>query len=745
MAARDAEAALAAAHTPLSLAHALWLVGSLCKLHRIEIADALVAERCVPPLTLAGVLALLGELGVEARCAPLRPAELSRLRPGTLLSLTGPMSLAEAADVPLDGPAPTTSDAEDEPDTPLVMVLAVDAQRALCCPLGVRRPRPIALAELTRACAGWAVHTERARSLPADPDALPTSRFGWPWFAAELLKHRRLWRDVLVASLVIQLLALAVPLATQVVVDKVVVHRTQSTLAAIGVGLVIMVLFSSLLTWLRQYLVLHTGNRVDAVLAGSVFARLIRLPIRYFEHRPTGVLTARLQGVEQVREFIAGAAVTLALDLPFIAVFIAIMFWYSVPLTLIVLASLTLIVGLSIAVVPRFRRLLDAQFLIGARNQAFVTEHLAGIETVKSVQMEVPLQARYEDQLAQSLDATLRTRQLGNSFQVGAGAIEQLQTLAILCAGAWLVMTQKDFSIGMLVAFQMFASRLSQPVMRGVGLWQQFQQTRIAVRRLADIMDVPTEHHSLRPSREPVHQGSLRIEQLGFRHGDKRPWLFRALDMELKAGSAIAVMGPSGCGKSTLAKLMLGMYPASEGRILLDGLDIAQMPVNELRRCFGVVPQETTLFSGTVLDNIQLGNPNASFEQVVAACRMAEVHAVIEALPEGYQTLVGERGVGLSGGQRQRMAIARALLKRPKLLIFDEATSNLDVETARAFASTVNALKGQVTMLFIAHQLPRTLALDGIVRLDALAGTSSPTAPATGSRPAPMHAVKEAV
>ncbi|MBL8302650.1 MAG: peptidase domain-containing ABC transporter, partial [Ideonella sp.] len=687
-------------------------------------AQALVAQRCVAPMTLAGVLTILEELGIDARISTVRPKDLAHLRPGSLLGLHGPI-VGDAAGLASDTGGETgAATAGPVP----VLLLAADPSGVMLCPMGEQQPVRRSLDELAALGVAWAVHTERSRSLPDDPDAPRASSFGWPWFAQALLKHRRIWRDVLLASLVIQLLALAVPLATQVVVDKVVVHRTQSTLVAIGVGLVIMVLFSSVLTWLRQYLVLHTGNRVDAVLAGTVFARLIRLPIRFFEHRATGVLTARLQGVEQVREFIAGAAVTLALDLPFIAVFIAIMFWYSLPLTLIVLASLGLIVALSVAVVPRFRQLLDAQFLIGARNQAFVTEHLAGIETVKGVQMEVPLQARYEDQLAESLGATLRTRQLGNSFQVAAGAIEQLQTLAILCVGAWLVMTGKDFSIGMLVAFQMFASRLSQPVMRGVGLWQQFQQTRIAVRRLADIMDVPTERHSLRPSREPVRQGSLRIEQLGFRHGEQRPWLFRGLDMELKAGSAIAVMGPSGCGKSTLAKLMLGMYAPSEGRILIDGHDIAQMPVNELRRCFGVVPQETTLFSGTVLDNLQLGQPNASFEQVVAACRMAEVHGVIEALPEGYQTVVGERGVGLSGGQRQRLAIARALLKRPKLLIFDEATSNLDVETARAFATTVNALKGQVTMVFIAHQLPRTLALDGIVRLDAAGGQPAPAA-----------------
>ena len=703
---RTAARAIAAPDLALTLPQALWLAGSLCSVHRVPMAEALVAERLVAPVTLAGVVDVLAALGIELCAAPLSGG--ATLTTGALLQLAAPNDSAA-----------------------LLLVLAADAEQILVCPLGAKEPQRRERAELLQACAGTLWLSQRSRAAALDPDAEPAAGFGWAWFGQALMQHRRLWRDVLVASLVIQLLALAVPLATQAVVDKVVVHRTQSTLVALGLGLVAITLFSSLMSWLRQYLVLHTGNRVDAVLSATVFARLVRLPIRFFEHRATGVLTARLQGIEQVREFMAGAAVTLALDVPFIFVFLAIMFWYSVPLTLVVLGALTLIILLSVAVVPTFRRLLDAQFLIGARNQAFLTEHLAGIETVKSVQMEVPLQARYEDQVAQHLEATLRTRQLSNTFGIGAGAIEQLMTLAILCVGAWLAMTTRDFTIGMLVAFQMFASRLSQPVMRGVGLWQQFQQTRIAVRRLADIMNVPPEVHSLMPSREAVRSGALRIEQLAFRHGEGRPWLFRGLDVVVPAGSAVALMGPSGCGKSTLAKLLLGMYPPADGRILLDGHDIAQMPVNELRRAFGVVPQETMLFSGSVLDNLMLGSPHASFEQVVAACRMAEVHAVVEALPEGYQTVVGERGVGLSGGQRQRLAIARALLKRPQILIFDEATSNLDVETARAFASTVNALKGKVTLVFIAHQLPRTLQLDAIVRLDG----------APPSPPAPAHAV----
>ena len=737
------------ADTVLSHEQAHWLLLTLARLHRRAADPVLLAQRLVTPrVALAQLVDLARELDIVLEQdpgpgQPLRPSH-DALAAGDIVFLAREVSAHP------DGDAARVESGEVRPDPgredPLpAVVLAVDDCRVLLVRPG-QSPQTLKRSDL--AGARRIARSRPAVATPHDPDDLDAGRprFGWPWFAQALLQHRRLWRDVVIASLAIQLLALAVPLATQAVVDKVIVHRTESTLIALGAGLALVLVFSSLLGWLRQWLVLHTGNRVDAVLGSTVFAHLMRLPLRFFEARPTGVLTARLQGVEQVREFIAGAAVTLVLDLPLVLVFLAIMLWTSWQLSLVVVAALTLIVGLSLLVVPAFRRRLDAQFLAGARLQAFVTEHVAGAETVKTLQMESPVQRRHEELLATQLQTTLATRQLGNGFNVAATALEQAMTLAILFVGAWLAMTQRDFTIGMLVAFQMFAQRLSQPVLRTVGLWQQFQQTRIAVRRLADILDVPAEASSLVAAREAVARPDLVVEQLAFRHGEGRPWLFRGLDLRVPFGTRVALMGPSGCGKSTLAKLLLGLYPTADGRILLGGHDIRQLPVNALRRSFGVVPQETVLFSGSVIDNLTLGAPHASFEQVVAACRMAGVHEVIEALPEGYQTLLGERGVGLSGGQRQRLAIARALLKRPQILIFDEATANLDVETAMGLARTINALKGAVTLVFIAHQLPRGLELDQIVRLDALPGAGGSDAAAhpgdadlTPARPAPRE------
>ena len=442
---------------------------------------------------------------------------------------------------------------------------------------------------------------------------------------------------MLIASLFIQGLALATPLMTQVIIDKVVVHQTVNTLIVLACALLVAMIFSAAMSWVRKYLVIHTGNRVHAVLGTRVWQHLLRLSPRYFEQRATGTLVARLQGVETIREFVSGAAVTLILDVPFLAIFLAVMFFYSWQLTLIVLGMLALIVGLSIAVVPAIRNRLNEQFLHGARNQAFVTEYLSGVATVKSLQMEPSLERRYGDYLASYLDATFKTKSLSNTYGTVANTIEQLMTLAILAVGAWLVMQNTGFTIGMLVAFQMFSGRLSQPVLRIVGLWQQFQQTHIAVKRLGDIMDVPTEPYGLVPTRAgEATAAELIIEGVSFRYADNVPYLYRNSNLTIHPGQCIALMGASGTGKSTLAKLIQGFYQPSEGMISLSGRDLRTLSSNELRMQLGVVPQETVLFAGTVYDNLILGAPHAGFAEVIQAAKLAGIHDTIERLPEGY-------------------------------------------------------------------------------------------------------------
>lgn len=687
----------------------IWLLGSFCSLHRIAFDPSLFLQRYPPPLGEETLVRAAEELGLlfETRHFRLDAALNWRLPLAVLLS-------------PAEAIPTTQLDPESQPRQSFALILNADEGRVAIIERGAKAPVMVDIIALKTRYLGTAISLHPKVNAAADPDGIDQRQavFGLRWFVPILLKYKRIWRDVLTASLVLQLIALATPLFTQAIIDKVVVHRTQSTLITLGIAMAMFMLFTSGLSWVRQFLVLHTGQRIDAVLGAQVFEKLFRLPLAYFQHRPTGVISARLQGIENIREFIASAAVTLVLDLPFLLIFVGIMFWYNVTLTLLVLAILGLIVGASAIVAPLFRERLNEQFRRGAANQAFLTEYVSGIETVKSLQFEPQLNQRYRNLLSEYLKAGFATRQLANTYNIWANGFEQFMTLLVLVVGAWTVMHSSDFTIGMLVAFQMFSSRLSQPMLRLVGLWQQWQQTRMSVSRLGDIMNAPAEHYSLVPRRVSSDRAvKVEVQNLAFRYSEQLPYLYEQFNLVIQPGELVAIMGPSGSGKSTFAKLLQGFYAPTQGRIRLAGIDISNLSANELRATFGVVPQETVLFSGTILDNLKLANPYASFEQVVAACKMAEIHSAIESLPNGYQSEIGERGVGLSGGQKQRLSIARALLKGPKLLIFDEATSSLDPLTAEHLARTINTLKGRVTILFIAHLLPKSLQLDRTVRI----------------------------
>ncbi|MFZ3086875.1 MAG: peptidase domain-containing ABC transporter [Methylotenera sp.] len=608
------------------------------------------------------------------------------------------------------------ADTSTSPACSLCFILQIEDAKLRIIEPGQQEATTLTLDAFSERYDGRVLLARKESEVVADPDATP-GKFGFRWFIPELLKHKVIWRDIVLASLFIQLVGLATPLFTQVIIDKVVVHQTRSTLLVLGIALVMFMVFTSVMTWMRQYLVLHTGNRIDAVLGSQVFRHLLRLPVPYFEHRPTGTVVARLHGIETIREFITGATMTLVLDLPFLCIFLAVMFFYSWQLTLIALGLLGMIAIVSILITPAFRDRLNKQFLLGARNQSFLTEYIVGMTTVKSLQMEPHVEGKYGEYLSDYLAANFSARQIGNTYNVIANILEQIMTLSILIVGALIVMQNEGFTVGMLVAFQMFAGRMSQPMLRLVGLWQEFQQANIAVKRLGDILDMPAEPIAFTPSREGEGQGRIELRDVSFRYSEHHPWLYRNLNLTFKPGHLTVIMGPSGCGKSTLAKLLLGFYQPGDGVIQLDGRDIRHLAANELRHTFGVVPQETVLFSGTLYDNLVMAHPHATFDNIIAACKMAEIHDVIEALPEGYRTEIGERGIGLSGGQRQRIAIARALLKKPKILIFDEAVSNLDQPTAEHFAKTVNKLKGKVTMLFITHQVPKGLQVDEAIVL----------------------------
>jgi subfamily B ATP-binding cassette protein HlyB/CyaB len=679
--------------TPIEAADLLWALASLCGVQRLPFDARLVLQQFPPPLDIAAFMHAAKALGLPVSLGPMAARDLRH----ALL--------------------PLVALRRDGGGARLALVLSADAKAALVAERDAA-PRDIPLEEFAGRYAPYALLAGMPQDEPSRGAGLTDRPFGLRWFIPELLRHKAIWREVLAASLVLQLVALVTPLCTQVIIDKVVVHHSSSTLTVILAALAIFVAFSAALSYARQYLLLHTGNRIDSVLGMRSFEHLLRLPPRYFESRPTGTLVARLHGVETIREFITGAAASVLLDAPFLVVFLAVMLWYSVPLALIAVSLIAVLAAASIAVTPLLRRRINEQFLLGARNQAFVTEHVAAMETVKSLQMEPQVAARFGRNLADYLRASFATRQLGNAYGVLANGVEQTLSVAILGVGAWMVMNQDGFTIGMLVAFQMFSGRLAQPALRLAGLWQEFQQAAIAVQRLGDLMDAPAEIYSLNPARGRAPAGRIEIDNVTFRYRDEQAPVYENFSLAIEPGACVALTGPSGSGKSTLAKLLQGFYVPAAGAVRIDGRDTRLFAANELRLHFGVVPQETRLFSGTLLENLIAAQPHAGIGEVIDACRQAEIHDFIEGLPQGYRTQVGENGVGLSGGQKQRMAIARALLRRPRILIFDEATASLDRDTAEAFGRTVSRLRGSATVLFISHHVPDSLVVDRMARLE---------------------------
>lgn len=539
--------------------------------------------------------------------------------------------------------------------------------------------------------------------------------FGWSWFLKAFFKNKEAVRHAVVASLVLQLIGLGFPLATQAIVDKVIPNQALNTLIALGSGVAIFALFNAVISWLRQQLLLRLANKIDANLAQEVYERLVTLPLNYFESRATGVIINRVHGVERVREFFAGAFLLIVLELPFMLIFLGLMLFYSLQLSAIVLGFLALMLVVSFAVGPVLRERSQVQFTQGAKLQGFMTEQIAATETLKSLQLESSSQRQFAELNSKYLEATLHTKELGNSYGTFMQLCEQLMNVSVLCLGAYIASdasSSTGLTIGMLVAFQMFASKVTQPLLKLSGYWQELQQVRTAISQLGDVMNTAPENYRYLASSVSAKTGSLSIQGLGFRYAGNRPFLYEDFNADVAPGSLVLITGPSGSGKSTLAKILQGLYPAYSGTIKIDDRDIRSMSVNELRSYFGVVPQEAVLFSGSIQDNLLDSAPGSNLEHAVQACKMAGIHTEIENLPEGYATKLGERGVGLSGGQRQRIAIARALLKRPKILVLDEATSGLDSASAEKIAHAVNALKGKVSILFIAHKVPTSLLVD---------------------------------
>src|SRR4051812_5495869 len=558
--------------------------------------------------------------------------------------------------------------------------------------------RPVALAIEELKLSGRALFVASRAGKPGD-----FARFDFGWFIPAIVKYRKLIGEALVASLALQIFALLTPLFFQVIVDKVLVHKGLSTLTVIATGLLAAVIFESVLSVLRTYVLSHTTSRIDVELGARLFRHLLALPLAYFEARRVGDTVARVRELENIRQFLTGPALMSVIDLAFAGIFIAVMLYYSPLLTLVVLGALPLYVALMLVAMPVFRRRLNERFTRGADNQAFLVEAVTNMQTLKAGATEPQAARRWDEQLAAYVASSFRVTSLGATAGEGIHLVQKLVTVGILWLGA-LQVIDGAMTVGGLVAFNMLASRLSQPVLRLAQLWQDLQQTGISVARLGDILNTRPDVSRSATLLPPI-QGAIEFDDVHFRYRPEASAVLRGVSFRLKPGEVLGIVGRSGCGKSTLAKLAQRLYVPERGRVLVDGVDLALADPAWLRRQIGVVLQENRLFARSIRENIALADPGAPMAAVIQAAKLAGAHEFILELPEGYDTLVGEQGATLSGGQRQRIAIARALMTNPRILILDEATSALDYESERIIQDNMRFIAKGRTVLIVAHRL----------------------------------------
>jgi len=542
-------------------------------------------------------------------------------------------------------------------------------------------------------------------------------KFGFIWFYNQIMNYKKIVGEILIASFVVQLFGLVTPLFTQVILDKVLVHQTISTLNVIAVAFIAVIIFEFLLNLVRNYIFIHTTSKIDSKLGSKLFYHLISLPLVYFENRKVGNIIARVRELDQIREFIANKSITVILDVLFSFVFVIMMFMYSVKLTLIAVGFVFIIGILYFFITPELRRRLEEKFQMGAASNSYLVESVTGMQTVKSLAIEGSMQKKWEGYLSGYVESGFKLTNLSNTLSALSSLLQKLMTLAILYFGVGLVIEQQ-LSVGQLIAFQMFANQFSNPILRLVGLWNEFQQTLLSVDRLGDILNSPTENVNKKAITLPRVNGDVRFENVSFKYNPNAPQVLNRFTLDVKAGESIGLVGRSGSGKSTLTKLIQRLYIANEGAIFIDGVDIRHMNPSWLRQNIGVVLQDNYLFSGSIKENIEFALPGSPMANIIRAARIAGADEFISELPEGYDTLVGERGSSLSGGQRQRIAIARALISNPKVLIFDEATSALDYESEKIIQNNMNAIKQGRTMFIVAHRLSTVKDCSRIVVMD---------------------------
>ncbi len=592
----------------------------------------------------------------------------------------------------------------------VLLALKKDENKALILTPLAKTPEPVLIEELQEQLQDYILVLKHKL---IDDDA----KFGFKWFFLEIFKYKQIMAQVLLGSFVIQLFGLVTPLFTQVILDKVLVNRTISTLNVLAIAFIIVSVFELLLNLSRNYIFIHTTNKIDAKLGAKLFKHLFRLYYVYFEKRQVGNIVARVRELDRIREFITNKSVSVLIDAFFSIVFLAVMWVYSPKLTIISLVFLGIIAMIYLLITPELRTRLEEKFQMGAHSNSYLVEAVTGVQTVKSLAVEGSMFRKWEDKLGKYLKSSFNLALIGNFTGSVCGFLQKAMTICILYVGVLLVLENK-LTIGQLIAFQMFSGQFSAPMLRLVGLWNEFQQTLLAVDRIGDILNSPIEVQSGNAITLSNVRGDIKVENLSFRYNIESPNVLNNINIEIKAGQKIGFVGRSGSGKSTITKLIQRLYYTTEGTIYIDGIDIRNIDPVWLRTNIGIVLQENYLFSGTIKDNISLPRPNVPMEGIIQAARISGAHDFISKLPKGYDTEVGERGSSLSGGQKQRIAIARALISNPRILIFDEATSALDYESERIIRDNMALICKGRTSIVIAHRLSTIKDCDMIYCFD---------------------------
>ncbi|SNS49151.1 MULTISPECIES: peptidase domain-containing ABC transporter [unclassified Azospirillum] len=541
--------------------------------------------------------------------------------------------------------------------------------------------------------------------------------FGLRWFMPEIVRHARLFRGVAIAALMANLIGLGIPLLFQVLIDKVVSHQSYQTLFAVVLIFIILTVFDGFFSYVRQNLMLLASNKIDARLTSRTFQHLLGLPLSFFETNTAGVLVRHLQQTEKLRHFLTGRLFQVILDAATLPILIVLLVFYSGTLTCVVMAFSVAIACVIGGMVPRFRAELDRLYQTEGARQAHLVETIHGMRAVKSLVLEPLRQREWDNKVAQAVRRHASVGRIAALGTVTTGGLEKLMQISVLAVGAVEVFNG-SLSLGALVAFNMLSGRVTGPLVQMVALINEYQEASLSVKMLGTVMNsVPERSTRTRPSR-PVITGNINFDSVTFRYNPASNPALKQVSFAVEEGQVIGVVGRSGSGKTTITRLIQAIHSPQEGMIQLNGVDLRYIDLNHLRRSIGVVLQDNLLFRGTIRDNIAAARPDAQMPEILEAARMAGADEFINRLPMAYDTFVEENAANFSGGQRQRIAIARALLTRPRLLIFDEATSALDPESEAIVQRNLSDIARGRTMIIVSHRLSSLVTADKIIVLE---------------------------